>query len=208
MIHEEYYEEEYYEESTPIGLSSGFYRGFIGVSPSGTKIKKTIMTEIEFGKAVEDNIQSIKNVLYSKNIYDDDLFNDTYIALFEESQKNEIEDFTNAYVEFYGNLLKRREEHESHFECHDNTEMLDFDRPDETDLEYREKVGQRVDKLIRYYAEHPQPRERNHRRACKVLRLYRQGYNECEISHKLKISQQAVSQHLARAVSRLKLVAK
>ena len=36
MIHEEYYEEEYYEEETPIGLSSGFYRGF----PLRTKNKK------------------------------------------------------------------------------------------------------------------------------------------------------------------------
>ena len=50
--------------------------------------------------------------------------------------------------------------------------------------------------------------ERNHKRACKILRLYCQGLTEDEISDKLKISQQAVNQSLARSIERLKVVAK
>ena len=86
--------------------------------------------------------------------------------------------------------------------------MLNFDRTDDSDLAYREQVGKRVDSLIRYYATHPQPGERNHRRACKILRLYRQGLTEVEISNKLKISQPTVHQHLERIIERLKAIAK
>ena len=99
---------------------------------------------------------------------------------------------------------KRQEEHESHYECHDHAHMLNFDRPDDSDLEYREQVGKRVDSLIRYYAAHPQKGEHNHRRTCKILRLYRQGLTEREISNKLKISHQTVHQYIEYAFRRLK----
>ena len=166
------------------------------------------MTSQQFGELYLQYEKNIKKVLNSKKIFDQDLFDDTYIALFEDSQKNEIGDFVNAYVEFYDNLLKRREEHESHYDCHDNAHMLNFDRPDDSDLEYREQVGRRVDKLIRKYVAHPQPGERNHKRSCKILRLYRQGLTEVEISNKLKISQPTVHLHLMRAIERLKAIAK
>ena len=89
-----------------------------------------------------------------------------------------------------------------------NTQLLNYDRPDASDLAYREQVGRRVDSLLRYYATHPQPGERNHKRTLKILRLYCQGLTEQEISDKLKISQQAVNQSLARSIERLKVVAK
>ena len=166
------------------------------------------MTSQQFGELYFRHEKNIRKVLNSKKILDEDLINDTYIALYEDSQHNEIGDFVNAYVEFYGNLLKRQKQHESHYECHDHTHMLNFDRPDDSDLEYREQVGKRVDKLVRYYATHPQPGERNHRRSCKILRLYRQGLTEVEISNKLKISQPTVHQHLERIIERLKAIAK
>ena len=166
------------------------------------------MTSQQFGELYLRFEENIIKILNSKKIFNEDLFNDTYIALFEDSQHNEIGDFVNAYVEFYGNLLKRHEEHESHYECHDHTHMLNFDRPDDSDLEYREQVGKRVDKLIRYYATHPLPGVRSHSRACKILRLYRQGLTEVEISNKLKISQPTVHQHLERIIERLKAIAK
>ena len=73
---------------------------------------------------------------------------------------------------------------------------------------YREQVGRRVDSLLRYYAAHPQPGERNHKRTLKILRLYCQGLTEQEISDKLKISQPTVHQYLARAIERLKAIKK
>ena len=164
--------------------------------------------EVLFGELYLRYEENIIKILNSKRIFNEDLFHDTYIALYEHSQHNEITDFVNAYVEFYGNLLKRQERHESHYDCHDNTHMLNFDRPDDSDLAYREQVGKRVDSLIRYYATHPQPGERSHSRSCKILRLYRQGLTEVEISNKLKISQPTVHQHLDRIIERLKAIAK
>ena len=162
------------------------------------------MTGQEFGELYLRHEENIRKVLNSKKILDEDLIHDTYIALYEDSQHNEIGDFVNAYVEFYGNLIKRQEEHESHYECHDHAHMLNFDRPDDSDLEYREQVGKRVDSLIRHYAAHPQKGEHNHRRTCKILRLYRQGLTEREISNKLKISHQTVHQYIEYAFRRLK----
>ena len=162
------------------------------------------MTGQEFGEKYLQYEENIKKVLMSREIYDEDLLHDTYIALYEDSQKNEISDFVNAYVEFYGNLLKRQEEHESHYDCHDNAHMLNFDRPDDSDLEYREQVGKRVDKLIRYYNKHPHKGERNHERAYKILKLYLEGRNFREIAKIVKLDVSVVYRYLERALKRIK----
>ena len=44
-------------------------------------------------------------------------------------------------------------------------------------------------------------------RASRILRLFLSGLSECEISYRLKISQQAVNQSLRRTIERLKVVA-
>ena len=163
----------------------------------------------EFGKRYLQYEKNIEKVLRGLGIYDEDLLHDTYIALYEHSQEAEIEDFVDAFVAFYKNLLRRQEEYNGHYEDCDYATMVErYDGWDEYDWEYRREVGRRVDKILRYYASHPQPGERNHKRAVKIVRLHCQGLNECEISNKLKISQQAVSQTLQRAIERLKLVAK
>jgi len=166
------------------------------------------MTGQEFGEKYLQYEENIKKILNSKKILDEDLMHDTYIALYEDSQHEKIEDFVNAFVGVYVNLLKRSDEHESHFDCHDNAHMLNFDRPVEDDPEYREDVSKRLDKLIRYYSKHPQKGERNHKRILKILRLYRKGLNEVEISSSLKISQPTVHQYLIRTIERLKAIAK
>ena len=166
------------------------------------------MTPEQFAQAYLENEANISNILHSLHIYDMDLLHDTYIALYDHSQHAEILNFTNTFVSFYRARHKRRGTYESHYEPCDNTQILNYDRPDESDLAYREQVGLRVDSLLRYYVSHPQPGERNHKRACKILRLYCQGLTEDEISDKLKISQQAVNQSLARSIERLKVVAK
>ena len=165
------------------------------------------MNTEEFGKRYLEEEGNIAKVLRGLGIYDEDLLHDTFIAVYEHSQHTAINNFTNTFVAFYRARHKRRGEHESHYMACDNATMVDhFDRPDESDLDYREQVGKQVDKILRYYAEHPQRGERNHKRACKILRLYCQGLNESESSNKFKISQSAVSQTLERAIERLKLI--
>ena len=166
------------------------------------------MTSTQFGQTYLRFEAHIAKALKRMDIYDEDLLHDTYIALYQHSQHAQIRDFANTFIAFYRARHKRREVHEERYECYDHTQMLNFDQPDESDLAYREAVGRRVESLLRYFASHPQPGERNHKRACKILRLYCQGLNECEISDKLKISQSAVSQTLERAIERLKLIAK
>ena len=160
-----------------------------------------------FGQTYLQNESTIILILRRLGIYDDDLLHDTYIAVYQHSQHTAINDFTRTFISFYRVRHKRLLEHNSHYLACDNTTIEQtYDCWDETDLEHRELVGKQVDKILRYYAEHPQRGERNHKRACKILRLYCQGLNESEISNKLKISQSAISQTLERAIERLKLI--
>ncbi|MBQ7530864.1 MAG: hypothetical protein IJT12_04090 [Paludibacteraceae bacterium] len=162
-----------------------------------------------FGKTFLARQADIRNVLRRLHIFDPDLLHDTYIALYEHSQHAEIGDFVNTFVTFYKNLHRRRSEHECCYMACDNLTMVRlYDRADESDLVYREQVGTRLERLLRYYARHPKPGERNHKRACKILRLYCQGLSIGEISDTLKISQQAVNKSIRRTIEHLKVVAK
>ena len=166
------------------------------------------MPEKKYGEMYLRYEKNIEKVLNRKKIYDEDLLHDAYIELYEKSQQEKIEDFVSAFVGVYENLLTRSDEHESHYDCHDNTHMLKYDRAVEDDPEYREDVSKRLDRLIRNYSQHPQKGERNHERTLKILRLYRKGLNETEISRNLKISQPTVHLYLKRAIERLKAIAK
>ena len=159
------------------------------------------MNEQEFGERYVRYATNIEKVLKRLEIYDEDLLHDTYIALYYHSRHAEIVDFVNTFVAFYKTRCKRKEEHESHYDACEDSEMLEkYDRADESDLEYREEVGKKVDKLMRYLKKHPQPGAHNHKQACKILRLHLEGLTEREISNKLKISQQAVNQSLRRTI--------
>ena len=157
----------------------------------------------EYGEAYLRNEKSIKKALMSKKIYDEDLLHDTYIALYEHSQEREIRDFVNTFVGVYMNMAKRREESESHYDCYDHTQMLNFDRADESDLAYREQVGRRVDWLLRKYIGHPQPGERNHKRACEILKLYLEGYRFRKIAKIVNLDVSVVYRYLKRAVKKI-----
>ena len=168
------------------------------------------MTSEQFANLYLQHQTDILKVLNSKRIFDADLLHDTYIALHDHAQQATIDDFVSTFVAFYRARYKRRSVHESHYMVCDNATLTEhYDHAEEeSDIDHREQLGQRIDRLLRYFASHPQPGERNHKRTCKILRLYCQGLNESEISNTLKISQSAVSQSLARAISRLKLIAK
>lgn len=149
--------------------------------------------------------QNIVKVLRSQKIYDEDLLHDTYIALYDHSQHAEIRDFLKTFIAFYRTRCKRRIEHESPYIACDNATLVEhFDRPEETDLDYREQIGRRVDNLIGYYCAHPLPGERNHKRACEILLLYREGLSYVEIAKRLKIDESTVKKYFKRTIMRLK----
>ena len=158
----------------------------------------------EFGKRYLECEGTIIKMLRKLNIYEEDLLHDTYIALFEHSQQEEIEDFVNAFVEFYSNLYDWLNYRESNYETYDHNQLAALQIIDETDWPQRERALRRLEKLLRYYFTHPQPEEHHHKRSCRILRLFLKGLSEQEISYKLKISQQAVSKSIRHSIERLK----
>ena len=164
------------------------------------------MTEQEFGELFLRYNENIRKVLKSKKILDEDLINDTYIALYEDSQHNEIGDFVNAYVVSNVQLAA--------LEIIDESQEVEIlDRHIDYDLEQftaectiRDDDKERLQQLLEDYYKHPQPDERNHKRACKILKLYLQGKSEREIANKLKIAQPTVHQHIGRAIKRMKAI--
>ena len=175
------------------------------------------MNETEFGKAYLANINDIENEIKALKMYDEDLLHDTYIDLYEWSQSNEILDFVNTYVEFFKNRYKWRDKEEDPLVAYDNEHLAALEIIDESqdveiidrdiDLlnelrsdEYKEQLR----KMLNYYYRHPQPGERNHKQACKVLRYFLDGKSEREISHKFNIAHQTVHQYITRTIERLK----
>ena len=163
------------------------------------------MTTTQFAQTYLQFEQNIAKVLRKQKIYDEDLMHDTYIALYEHTPHPADEDFVTTFVTFYRNLYNWQNKHESQYIVCDDTEMLEkFDRADESDLAYREKVGQRVDRLMAYFDAHPLPGERNHQRACEILKLYRQGLSYVEIAKIVNIHESTVKKYFKRIIEGLK----
>ena len=177
------------------------------------------MTTKELEKLYLANEEDLRNILRSQDIYDEDLFQDTCLALCEFAQHNEIVDFRQSFLDKYDALIKHVGRQEIDCVHLDNAQLAELEIIDESqdveiidrdiDLlnelrsdEYKEQLR----KMLNYYCRHPQPGERNHKQACKVLRYFLNGKSEREISHKLNISQQAVHQHIVRLIARLKVV--
>ena len=159
----------------------------------------------EFGQTYLQQEATIAKVLRKQKIYDEDLMHDTYIALYEHSQKEEINDFVSMFVTFYKNMRKRRKKEADYFETCDNATMIEkYDRIDEDDWERRERIMQRIDVIIAEFSENPLPGERKHERACAVIDLYRNGLTFREIADELGIDVAAVYRHLNRAIGRIK----
>ena len=178
------------------------------------------MTSQQFEKLYTANEDSLRNVLRSQDIYDDDLFQDTCLALCEFAQHNEITNFWTQFMEKYNNLLKRLGQREVECVHLDNAQFAALDIIDESQTEvkldadvdynydhlsahYKELLQQLLDQ----YKDHHMPKERNHKRACRILQLYLDGRSEREIARKYRISHQAVHQNLERIVQHLKLLA-
>jgi len=184
------------------------------------------MTAKELGKMYIANEEALRKILRSQDIYDEDVFQDTCLALCEHVQDIAAKDFRQAFLDKYDTLIKRVGQGEIECEHYDYAELAALEIIDES--QDVEKIDEKIDldaelfsaecicndddkerlhELLDYYYKHPQPGERDHKRACRILQLYLNGKSEREISRKLKISQQAVNQSIRRIVERLKVVA-
>ena len=148
----------------------------------------------------------ITRILQNRRIFDRDRLHDTYIALYEHTPHPMPDEFVTTFVTFYTNLSRWQNNGDSAVLRCNNTQLAALDIIDETDWPQREQSLQRLEPVLRYYYTHPQPNERDHKRACCILRLFLKGLSEREISRRLNISQQAVNQSLQRIKERLKVV--
>ena len=182
------------------------------------------MTSQQFEKQYRANEKDLKKVLMKQDIYDEDLFQDTCLALCEHLQDIAPEDFRQAFLDKYDTLIKRRGQREidcvhlsnvqlAALEIIDESQDIEIlDRHIDYDLEQftaectiRDDDKECLQQLLDDYYKHPQSGERNHKRACKILKLYLQGKSEREIANTFRISHQAVHQSLTRITERLKV---
>lgn len=176
------------------------------------------MTPEQFAQTYLANEANLRNILKSHRIYDEDLFQDTCLELCEYAQHNDIQNFPGIFIERYKKLRKRQGQRQLDIVPYDNAQLAALDIIDESQTEEkldrnvdcyyeqgRDRYKERLHQLLDDFLAHPQPGERNHRRACRVLRLYLDGKSEREISHRLHISHQAVHQSIVRIVARLKV---
>lgn len=160
----------------------------------------------KFAEVYLQNQQHIHRVLKGKHIFDEERLHDTYIALYDHRPHPEPEDFAKSFIRFYQHGYDWELAEENPVESYDNRQLAALHIIDESDWQEREKAFRRLDRILRRYFAKRQPRERNRRRNCKILRLYLSGLSESEISYKLKISQPAVNQSLQLTIERLKLI--
>ena len=181
------------------------------------------MTSQQLSQAYLQYEPEIKASLINQHIYDEDLFQDTCLELCEFAQHNDIRNFPGLFIERYKKLCKRQDQRLLDVVPCDNAQLAALDIIDESqDVEIIDQAidgddepfsaeyehdedRKRLHELLDHYYKHPQPGERNHRRSCKILRLYLQGKSEREIANTLHVSHQAVHQSFMRIIERLKV---
>ena len=164
------------------------------------------MRQEQFSQIYLRNEQQIARRLQELQIYDEDRLHDTYIALYEAAPTIGSRRFAETFVKFYRTLQRRANDYDSHYMPCSHEEMMEkFDRPDESDTEYREQVAQRVDELINEYRRHPFPGERNHQRAVRILQLYRSGLTLQAIAERMNMRKQTVHDYLKNTVKNLRV---
>ena len=177
------------------------------------------MTSQQFEKLYTANEEYFRKTLTKQKIYDDDLFQDTCLALCEHLQDIAVEDFRQAFLDKYDTLVKRVGQREIVCVHLSNVQLAALDIPDDTqdveiidrdidydNAQYCAENKDRLRQLLNHYYRHPQPGEHDHRRACRILRLHLNGHSEREISHKLNIAQPTVHQYIIRTIKRLKAI--
>jgi len=164
------------------------------------------MKQEQFSQIYLRHEQQIARRLQELQIYDEDRLHDTYIAMYEKAPTIGIRQFVETFIKYYRTLQRRANDQAEHFIPCSPCEMVErYDRPDEDDPEYREQVAQRVDELIEEYRRHPFPSERNHKRAVRILQLYRSGLPPREIAKRIRVTQRTVELQLQSMLKKLRI---
>ena len=175
------------------------------------------MTSQQFEKLYTANEEYLKKTLTKQDIYDDDLFQDTCLALCEHLQDIAIEDFRQAFLDKYDALVKRVGQREIECVHFSNAQLAALEIIDESqdveiidrDIDYdneqhRDEIKERLQQLLNHYYRHPQPGERDHQRACRVLRLYLKGQSFREIANTMELDVATVYKYFTRTIGHLK----
>ena len=170
---------------------------------SKTKHKRK-MSEKEYGELYSENLGKITTVLNKDKIYDEDILHDTFLELYKRRGEIQAKRFVTYFVAWYKEVYDREEKRTNRYEyCGTNVEDK-YDLMEESDLAYREEIGQRVDEIIEHYRSNPPKNARNHERACEILQLYRDGLSEREIAKELCIGKSTVHQYIDAIISYLR----
>ena len=170
-----------------------------------------------FEKMYIENEEALREMLIKQVIYDEDIFQDTCLEICVYAQHNNILNFPGLFIERYKKLLKRQAQHQLDIVPYDNAQLAALDIPDETqnvenidqnidwfNEQRREENKERLHKKLNYYYSHPQPGERDHQCACRILRMYLKGKTFREIARKMKLDVATVYKYFSRTVERLK----
>ena len=184
------------------------------------KKQKTMTTE-QFEKLYTANEENLRKVLIKQDTYDEDVFQDTCLALCEHLQDISVKNFRQAFFDKYDALVKRVGQREVECVHMNNVQLAALEIIDESqDVEKLDanidaeqftaeciccdEDKERLQHSLDAYYKHPQPGERNHSRACRILKLYLKGKSEREIANTLHITHQTVHQYLTSTIARLK----
>ena len=175
------------------------------------------MTQQQLSQLYITHEAEIKASLLNQHIFDEDLFQDTCLEICVYAHHNEILNFPGLFIERYKKLLKRQGQHRLDIVPCDNAQLAALDIPDESqnvenieqDIDWfneqrREENKERLHKKLNYYYRHPQPGERDHQSACRILRLYLKGQSFRQIACKMKLDVATVYKYFSRTVERLK----
>lgn len=170
-----------------------------------------------FEKMYIENEEALREMLIKQVIYDEDIFQDTCLALCEYAQDNEIDDIRQAFLDKYDLLIKRVSQREIECVHLSNVQLAALEIIDESqdvekldqDIDWfnaqrRDENKEHLHKMLNYYYRHPQPGERDHQSACRILRLYLKGKTFREIARTMRLDVSTVYKYFSRTVEHLK----
>ena len=162
------------------------------------------MTRKEYGAMYSYSLGRITTVLKQEKIFDEDILHDTYLELYTRCGEIQKEHFVTYFVAWYKQLYEREAKRQGRYEYCGTNVAEKHDLMDESDLAYREEIGQRVDEIIEDYRTNSPKNVKKHARACEILQLYRDGLSEREIAQELGIGKSTVHQYIDVIIRQLR----
>ena len=163
------------------------------------------MNENDFANSYLQHEETIKKVLRSKKIYDEDLLHDTYIDLCDWLQTNETKkSFGGLFMEFYQNRYKWQKKQDSQLVHCDNAQLAAINIIDETDWEYREELGLKADAILDYVDKTVFPTERKPELNRQVLRMWMDGMTYQQIGAQIGMDANSVLHIVQRMIKNIR----